>query len=30
MPLPLSAVEMPWLPVPDARLQIELWVYAPN
>jgi len=29
MPLPLSAVEVPWLPVPDARLQLDLWVYAP-
>ncbi len=27
MPLPLSAVEVPWLPVPDARLQIDLWIY---
>jgi enamine deaminase RidA (YjgF/YER057c/UK114 family) len=30
MPLPLSAVESPWLPVPDARLQIDLWIYAPE
>jgi enamine deaminase RidA (YjgF/YER057c/UK114 family) len=30
MPLPLSPVEVPWLPVPDARLQIDLWVYAPG
>jgi len=29
MPLPLSPVEAPWLPVPGARLQIDLWVYAP-
>jgi enamine deaminase RidA (YjgF/YER057c/UK114 family) len=30
MPLPLSAIEVPWLPVPDARLQIDLWVYIPD
>jgi enamine deaminase RidA (YjgF/YER057c/UK114 family) len=30
MPLPLSPVEVPWLPVPDARLQIDLWVYVPG
>jgi len=29
-PLPLSAIEVPWLPVPDARLQIDLWVYIPE
>jgi enamine deaminase RidA (YjgF/YER057c/UK114 family) len=29
-PLPLSAIEVPWLPVPDARLQLDLWVYVPN
>lgn len=29
-PLPLSAIEVPWLPVPDARLQIDLWVYIPG
>jgi enamine deaminase RidA (YjgF/YER057c/UK114 family) len=29
MPLPLSPVEVAWLPVPDARLQVDLWVYAP-
>ena len=29
MPLPLSPVEVEWLPVPDARLQLDLWVYAP-
>jgi enamine deaminase RidA (YjgF/YER057c/UK114 family) len=27
--LPLSPVEVPWLPVPGARLQLDLWVYAP-
>ena len=30
MPLPLSPVEVAWLPVPEARLQIDLWVYAPE
>ena len=30
MPLPLSPVEVPWLPVPDARLQVDLWVYIPE
>lgn len=30
MPLPLSAVEVPWLPVPAARLQLDLWVYIPG
>ena len=30
MPLPLSAIEVPWLPVPDARLQVDLWVYIPQ
>lgn len=29
-PLPLSPVEVPWLPVPDARLQVDLWVYIPD
>ena len=28
--LPISPVEVPWLPVPDARLQLDLWVYAPG
>lgn len=28
-PLPLSAVEVAWLPVPGARLLLDLWVYAP-
>jgi hypothetical protein len=27
--LPLSPIEVPWLPVPGARLQVDLWVYAP-
>ena len=27
---PLSPVEVPWLPVPDARLQVDLWVYIPE
>jgi enamine deaminase RidA (YjgF/YER057c/UK114 family) len=30
MPLPLSPIEVPWLPVPDARLQVDLWVYVPE
>ena len=30
MPLPLSPIEVPWLPVPDARLQVDLWVYIPE
>ena len=30
MPLPLSPVELPWLPVPGARLQLDLWVYIPG
>jgi enamine deaminase RidA (YjgF/YER057c/UK114 family) len=29
-PLPLSPVEVPWLPVPGARLQVDLWVYCPG
>ena len=29
MPLPLSAIEVPWLPAPGARLQLDLWVYVP-
>ena len=30
MPLPLSPIEVNWLPVPDARLQLDLWVYIPE
>jgi hypothetical protein len=30
MPLPLSPIEVPWLAVPAARLQVDLWVYAPD
>ena len=29
-PLPLSAIEVPWQGVPDARLLVDLWVYAPD
>lgn len=29
-PLPLSPVEVAWLPVPDGRIQVDLWVYVPN
>ena len=28
-PLPISAIEVPWLPIPDARVLVDLWVYAP-
>jgi len=28
-PLPLSPVEVPWLAVPGARVQADLWVYVP-
>ena len=30
LPLPLSPIEVPWLAVPGARLQVDLWVYAPG
>ncbi len=30
MALPLSPIEVPWLPVPEARLQVDLWVYVPG
>jgi enamine deaminase RidA (YjgF/YER057c/UK114 family) len=30
MALPLSPIEVPWLPVPGAALQLDLWVYAPD
>jgi enamine deaminase RidA (YjgF/YER057c/UK114 family) len=30
MALPLSPIEVPWLPVPEARLQVDLWVYCPD
>jgi enamine deaminase RidA (YjgF/YER057c/UK114 family) len=30
MPLPLSSIEVNWLPVPGARLQVDLWVYTPE
>ena len=29
-PLPLSPTEVPWLPIPDARVQVDLWVYVPE
>lgn len=29
-PLPISAIEVPWLPVPGARVLVDLWVYAPE
>lgn len=28
-PLPISAIEVPWLPVPGARVLVDLWVFAP-
>lgn len=29
-PLPLSAIEVPWLPIAGARIQVDLWVYVPG
>ena len=29
-PLPLSAIEVPWLPVPGGRVMVDLWVYVPG
>jgi enamine deaminase RidA (YjgF/YER057c/UK114 family) len=29
-PLPLSPIEVAWLPIPGARVQIDLWVYVPT
>lgn len=29
-PLPISATEVPWLPIPGARVQVDLWVYVPR
>jgi enamine deaminase RidA (YjgF/YER057c/UK114 family) len=29
-PLPLSPIEVAWLPVPGARVQVDLWVYVPG
>jgi enamine deaminase RidA (YjgF/YER057c/UK114 family) len=29
LPLPLSAIEVDWLPVPGARLLVDVWVHAP-
>ena len=28
--LPLSPVEVAWLPVPGGRIQVDLWVYVPR
>lgn len=28
-PLPLSPIEVAWLPAPGARVQVDLWVYVP-
>ena len=29
-PLPLSAIEVAWLPVPGARVMVDLWVHVPQ
>jgi enamine deaminase RidA (YjgF/YER057c/UK114 family) len=29
-PLPLSPTEVPWLPIPGARVQVDLWVHVPQ
>lgn len=29
-PLPLSPIEVAWLPIPGARVQVDLWVYIPT
>jgi enamine deaminase RidA (YjgF/YER057c/UK114 family) len=29
-PLPISPIEVPWLPVPGGRIQVDLWVYVPR
>jgi enamine deaminase RidA (YjgF/YER057c/UK114 family) len=29
-PLPLSPIEVAWLPVPGARVQVDLWVHVPD
>jgi len=29
-PLPLSPIEVAWLPIPDARVQVDLWVHIPD
>jgi len=28
-PLPLSPIEVAWLPIPGARVQVDLWIYVP-
>jgi enamine deaminase RidA (YjgF/YER057c/UK114 family) len=28
-PLPLSAIEVPWVPLPGGRVLVDLWVYVP-
>ena len=30
LPLPLSAIEVDWLPVPGARVLADIWVHAPH
>jgi enamine deaminase RidA (YjgF/YER057c/UK114 family) len=29
-PLPLSPIEVAWLPIPGARVQVDLWVHVPG
>jgi enamine deaminase RidA (YjgF/YER057c/UK114 family) len=29
-PLPLSPIEVAWLPIPGARVQVDLWVHVPD
>ena len=29
-PIPLSVIEVPWLPVPGAHVLVDLWVYLPG
>jgi enamine deaminase RidA (YjgF/YER057c/UK114 family) len=29
-PLPLSPIEVAWLPIPGARVQVDLWVHVPT
>ena len=29
-PLPLSSIEVAWLPVPGARVMVDLWVHVPG
>ena len=29
-PLPLSPIEVPWLPVPGGHVAVDLWVHVPK